>query len=157
MKSPTILRSGDDETPSRLINFGTSMARAGSTAFSQPVSYSNSARYPQQNMFQLQGYKPMSLSEVLSYADKANDLNIKQRAETSEQDIKYNKQFLEQIHPILDKALRMEMKSKLPYNAYENNAATARNAINAGSQLASSLSNTYTNSMARLNPVSMSL
>jgi len=102
-------------------------------------------------------YKPLALDEILSFADKAGEQALEQRARTSEQDIKYNKQLLEQLHPVLNKGLQMELKSKFPYAAYDNNVATGRNAINAASQLASSLSNTYTNSMARLNPVSMSL
>lgn len=111
-------------------------------------------------------------AEYQSWEDKNRRLDLEDRAARDDQEFRSNMRRLEKFEPkkndeatralgnelqIRNKALGNELAIRLPYSSFEQNLASMKQAGVNAANMTSSISGAYSNSVSRLNPVSMGL
>lgn len=100
-------------------------------------------------------------AEYQSWEEKNRRLDLEDRAARDDQEFRSNMRRLEKFEPKknneANRALGMELATRLPYSSFEENLRSMRQAGINATNMTNSISGAYSNSVSRLNPVSMSL
>lgn len=100
-------------------------------------------------------------AEYQAWEKRGLDNELAARKTQGDQDIAYTDTIITKLRPKANdeanRALGIELATRLPYSSFEENLRSMRQAGINATNMTNSISGAYSNSVSRLNPVSMSL
>ena len=149
----------------RQANSDTARRRSAmSSILSKASGVSQFNPYPQSNMKNPatgQSWFETPSAEYQAWEKRGLDNELAARKTQGDQDIAYTDTIITKLRPKANneanRALGMELATRLPYSSFEENLRSMRQAGVNATNMTNAISGAYSNSVSRLSPVSMSL